>query len=1090
MPIQIDPQQISVQPSGRYIREFKTDLPRPNLNVGQIAEGIGQIAGEQLTQEAKIAGREAGLNVPVMKNADGKYEAPPPPETFGDTARLAYNTAIEQTYTNSVYRDVERGLNEIANKPNTPPEQRIQLMNSFIDTSINNVDPKYKGQLTIILGREFNQRQASILNQARSDDATYRTHALAGDTKNFVNSAIDAWSAGDFEAGSAHLAEGRRSYEASIRLKTTDENLIADQMRKFDEQANGFRWFNEVYQKVRDAARDKTANPDDISRLAKMLQEGAQPTGATAFGVVDTDIVKNMSREARIHMRQIVSTLDQEYSSQFAQSNEDRKAQDLHDFLTAGGTFKPDTFGDKDLANASRKALASSNLSPYSAEGAKALAFQFNGVLPHEMYKTYFSGIHENDAGTPEGAARIRERLDLYRTLNALPTRSGIQDRTEVIGQTERNYLRVLEDKLQAGYGIQEADRAVKAIFKQAGSLDQGAITKMVHSAFSEASGKTGPISQKDVVEGAINTVTTFPLFGSPSYGELPKTARDQIESSIATSVAQGIKYDQAAKDAGRDFANNWTKSTDVIAGLVGGSTWIQKKDDLPAAYDALTGKGTKDYIKPYVDKILTERLNDAQKSMLGELKYGDNVKLEPTNIGGPNRSYYLTYHKPDALGFQRLVGKDGQPLMVIPQGAKDAYEKYTAAENQYRTITGNITGSGNVIQSDIGAVTQKPVQKTAIIATGTNDWGLPTGQVMDNAVGNNVKQMVDLARSRGQQPVIVLPNGNDPKFANVRDSIKRAIDDIGADKVTVIEGKYDPKDPAHLSAASVKEITDQYKGAIAYGDSNAVRLGTKLGYTTKMAEHRDANGNVQNLQNLVDATGNVTARVSMGTSAVYDLMKNHPVSIGTLVNPDPVNKPQLNIDLKHVDPLPSTNVMLGRMRSQPNMTEDKKKLLDAIGAKVSEYNLDDHTAYILKTIGIESQMNPNAKNPNSSAYGLGQFTDSTWNQYGRGDRKDPIAQIDAFMRFTQDNIQSFERAYSRKPNSGELYLMHQQGAAGAIALLNNPNDNAMSVLQRVVKSREMAVNSIYLNVPTDARAYAGSLTAKQFTDIWMNRFN
>jgi len=1089
MPIQTDPQQIVVQPSGRYIREFKTDLPRPNLNVGAIAEGIGQVGGEQLLREAKVVGETAGKNALVLKNANGSYEAPPAPETFGWAAKYAYDNAVEQTYVNTLYRDVERSLNNISSRPNTAPEERIRLMDAYIQSSINTVDPRYKGQLSIIFGREFNQRQASILNQARSDDASFRTHALAGDTKTYVNSAIDAWSAGDPEAGNLHLAEGRKSYEASIRLKTVDENLIADQMRKFDEQANGFRWFNNVYQKVRAAAADKTANPDDISRLSRMLQEGASPTGATAFGITDTDIVKNMSREARIHMRQIVSSLDQEYSAQFAQSNEDRKAQDLHDFLTAGGTFKPDTFSDKDLANASRKALLASSLNPYSPEGVKALAYKFNGVLPHELYKTYFAGIHENDAGTPEGAARIRERLDLYRALNALPTRSGIQDRTEVIGQTERNYLRVLESKLEAQYGLQEADRSVKAIFKAAGSLDQGAIMKMVHSAYNDSTGNTGPVDQRKIVDSAINSAS-FPIFGSPSYGELPKIARDQIESSIASSISQGVDFRQAAKDAGNDFVRNWTKSKDVIAGLVGNATWVQKKDELPVAYDALTGQGNKDYIKPYVEKIIAERLNDGQKAILGELKYGDNIKLEPTNISGPNRSYYLTYYKPDALGFQRLVDKSGQPLMVIPQGAKDAYEKYTAAENQYRTIIGRVSTSQDIIQPDGSVATEKPKNNIALIATGTNDWNIEAGPKMDRAVGNNIKEMIDLARSRGQQPVLIMPNGNDPKYANVRDSITRAIADIGPDKVTVVEGKYRQNDSAHLTPASIKEITDQYKGAIVYGDSNAVLLGNRLGYTQRSIELRTQSGTVQNYPSIVDAKGNMTARGAMNTAFISGLMKNHPIPAGTLENPAPIDRPQLNIDLRHVDPLPSTNELLGRINNQPNMTEDKKKLLDAISTKVSEYSLDNYATYVVKTIGLESGFNPTAKNKSSSAYGLGQFTDPAWAQYGRGDRSDPVAQIDAFMRLTQDNIKSFERSYSRKPNSGELYLMHQQGAAGAMALLNNPDENAMVALQRVVKSRETAVNSIYLNVPTSARAYAGSLTSKQFTDMWMNRFN
>jgi len=580
MPIQIDPQQISVAPSGRYIREFKTDLPRPNLNLNAISEGIGQIAGEQMTREAEITGTSAGKNAVVQKDENGNYNPPAPPESFGDTARRAYNAAIEQTYTNSVYRDTERVLNEIANKPNTPPEQRIQLMQAHIDATLNSVDPKYKGQLNIIFGREFNQRQASILNQARSDDATYRSHALAGDAKVSVNSAVDAWSAGDFEAGNAHIAEARKSYEIGAKLKTTDENLIADQMRKFDEQTNGFRWFNETYQKVRAAVANKTADPEELSRLTTMLQEGATGAGATAFGMTDTDIVKNMSREARIHMRQVVNTLSTNYSAEFAQSNEERKAQALHDYLTNGGTSKPDMYSDKDLANAARKAADAGGFNLFSKDGVERIANQFNGVLPHEMYKSYFAGIHENDAGTPEGAKRVQEKLALYNALRNLHTNTGVEDRTEVIGTTERNYLHAMEDRIQARYGLQEADRAVKAAFKYAGGLDQASLTKVSHQAFRESSGTTGPIDPKDVIMGAINTVTSFRFFQSPSYGELPKTARDQIEQSIAMSVAQGVNYKQAAKDAGRDFVNTWTKSSEVIAGLTGGTTWIQKKDD------------------------------------------------------------------------------------------------------------------------------------------------------------------------------------------------------------------------------------------------------------------------------------------------------------------------------------------------------------------------------------------------------------------------------------------------------------------------------------------------------------------------------
>ena len=153
MPIQIDPQQIAVQPSGRYLREYKTDLPRPNLNVNAISEGLGQIGGEQLMREAKTIGETAGKNAQPMINAEGKYELPAAPESFGWAAKAAFESSVELTYVNTVYRDVERKLNEFASKPNTPTEERIKLMDNFIASTLENVDPKYKGQLDIILRR-------------------------------------------------------------------------------------------------------------------------------------------------------------------------------------------------------------------------------------------------------------------------------------------------------------------------------------------------------------------------------------------------------------------------------------------------------------------------------------------------------------------------------------------------------------------------------------------------------------------------------------------------------------------------------------------------------------------------------------------------------------------------------------------------------------------------------------------------------------------------------------------------------------------------------------------------------------------------
>ena len=130
--------------------------------------------------------------------------------------------------------------------------------------------------------------------------------------------------------------------------------------------------------------------------------------------------------------------------------------------------------------------------------------------------------------------------------------------------------------------------------------------------------------------------------------------------------------------------------------------------------------------------------------------------------------------------------------------------------------------------------------------------------------------------------------------------------------------------------------------------------------------------------------------------------------------------------------------------------------------------------------IAAESGWNPHAQNPNSSAGGLAQFIDSTWSQYGGGNKFDPMQQIANFLQFTADNIQSFVSNVGRQPDAAEIYASHF-GGAGVGNALGKMLDSGQGHLpiSSVLSSEQIAANS---GIEFNGKSFS-QLTVGEFHD-------
>lgn len=195
---------------------------------------------------------------------------------------------------------------------------------------------------------------------------------------------------------------------------------------------------------------------------------------------------------------------------------------------------------------------------------------------------------------------------------------------------------------------------------------------------------------------------------------------------------------------------------------------------------------------------------------------------------------------------------------------------------------------------------------------------------------------------------------------------------------------------------------------------------------------------------------------------------------VGTFSRPLPIQQVYGLPSVETSVALPPPRYSMGRsggagatLTAPPLSSFGSGPIQNLITKKANSYGVDPAVA--LGVAKAESSFNPNAKNKSSSAGGVFQLIDSTWEKYGgKGNRFDPEKNVDAGLRMLRDN-QRYLVGRGITPTPEAVYLSQFLGPNGAVRILSNPKDDVSKHLSK----NAIKVNDLYGKTGYDMLSWA-----------------
>lgn len=473
---------------------------------------------------------------------------------------------------------------------------------------------------------------------------------------------------------------------SSVRQKmgalTSDPQIIARAEQKYKDIFSGLEWFAPKFAEIKRDIEEAKVPPSEVNRLLKMLTPGMGEQGLAAFGISQTEIVNNITPEALPVISNLLEPLAKDYNLLFKQTDKEKRISALIDAFASNPNmdFIPPLNSQEDFSAAVVQTVP--NL--FTGDGVRQVSMKFNGVLPKD-YIDFFRNSHQIDGETESGRKVLASKLEVYKAMKVLPTRTGDKDMTSMLASEDRVFFELMDSQLTGlsssniennGPPIAMAAKiAREAIKKGVGVSKEESASILSNTYYAENNELGSRVKYLDAVD----------------MQDAPYNAQEDALRNMALYSSQGLPWKKVKEIIKSEYERDYTTS-DVVVSADGGvaSNIIKKRYSLPLIKNPETQQMNSDYVAPYVN-LMAE---SADRSIIDgftkdKLEFGKNIKLEvrpsTTNI----HSYYLLYTRDNHPAI-RLKDANGNPLIFNPKEPAIKYNNWLQNEHAKEAIAKN----------------------------------------------------------------------------------------------------------------------------------------------------------------------------------------------------------------------------------------------------------------------------------------------------------------------------------------------------------------------------------------------------------------